>query len=239
MKQILFMILSLTLLYSTTISGEVFNGDSLKPINSTIITIEEESGHILLQRLTDSPYTVDIQPGNYTIRGYHFDNGTLTYYTDYKVQVTSNDMQLDMVLLPYELQMLSPGFTPPPVVPSGILNENNTGNGNTNKIGNEIYFYPAVLLILIVLVYWFFIRKQNKQHNTKNDTRQDEFEPDEDCQKIIKILRENDGRMVQKELRNIADFSETKMSLIVTELEVSGYIKKIKKGRGNMLKLVK
>lgn len=234
MKQILFLILSLTLLHSTTISGEVFNGDSLKPMNSTILTIEDGSGHILLQRLIDSPYSVDVQPGSYTIRGYQFDNGTLVYYADYQVQISSDNMQLDLVLLPYELQMLSPGFVPPPAVnPSNII------NGNNGKTEN-IYPYLLILSVLLILAYWFFIRKSDKQHHPKiQEENQQENEPDEDCQKVIIILKENDGRMVQKELREITGFSETKMSLIVTELEVSGYIKKIKRGRGNILKLVK
>ncbi|VVC02529.1 Uncharacterised protein [Candidatus Bilamarchaeum dharawalense] len=226
------LILTLTLLHSTTISGEIYDADSMKVLNNTIVTVEGSGGHIILQQLSDSPYSIDVESGNYTVRAYHFQNGTLTYYSDYKVLVNQNNVQLDLVLLPYELLSLSPGFTPPPAVNHANLD----GNSNNTKDSDPpylLYFSILIILILILaLAYWFFTKKKIEQPTEK-------FEPDHDCQVVLKILRENEGRMIQKELREILGFSETKMSLIITELEVSGCIKKIKKGRENILKLVK
>ncbi len=54
-------------------------------------------------------------------------------------------------------------------------------------------------------------------------------------EKILRLLQEHDKRMSQKELRKQFPFSEAKMSLAITELENEGKIKKIKKGRSNIL----
>ncbi len=57
---------------------------------------------------------------------------------------------------------------------------------------------------------------------------------DEHAMKAVEILK-GEGRMLQKELRRRLGLSEAKVSMIVAELEHAGLIKKIKKGRGNVL----
>ncbi len=78
--------------------------------------------------------------------------------------------------------------------------------------------------------------KISKEEKTKHKIK--EHELDEKGKKVLKILKENEGRMIQKELRNIFNFSETKMSLVITKLESLGLVKRIKKGRENILKLI-
>ena len=62
---------------------------------------------------------------------------------------------------------------------------------------------------------------------------------DDDLNKIIQLLKKNQGRMSQRELRKHFALSEAKISLMITELETEGKLKKIKKGRGNILILEK
>ena len=40
-------------------------------------------------------------------------------------------------------------------------------------------------------------------------------------------MQDNEGRILQRELRQILNFSETKMSLIISEMEVLGLIKDV------------
>ncbi|WP_424357016.1 DUF7343 domain-containing protein [Methanocella sp. MCL-LM] len=56
-----------------------------------------------------------------------------------------------------------------------------------------------------------------------------------DCRDVIVILEKNGGRITQLDLRKLLPYSEAKVSLIVSDLENRGLIKKIKKGRGNVL----
>lgn len=57
----------------------------------------------------------------------------------------------------------------------------------------------------------------------------------EDCRQVLSIIEKSDGRITQLDLRKMLPYSEAKVSLIVTDLESRGLVKKIKKGRGNVL----
>lgn len=57
----------------------------------------------------------------------------------------------------------------------------------------------------------------------------------EDCRQVLAILEKHDGRITQLDLRKALPYSEAKVSLIVSDLESRGLVKKIKKGRGNVL----
>ncbi len=59
--------------------------------------------------------------------------------------------------------------------------------------------------------------------------------PREDLEPLIQFIREHDGRVVQANIVKHFPLSEAKISLMLTELESMGKIKKIKKGRGNVI----
>jgi uncharacterized membrane protein len=61
----------------------------------------------------------------------------------------------------------------------------------------------------------------------------------EDLTKITDLLKKNNGRMTQKAIRKEFPLSEAKISLMIAELEALGKIKKIKRGRGNIIVLTK
>lgn len=56
---------------------------------------------------------------------------------------------------------------------------------------------------------------------------------------ILDIIRSAGGTMLQKELRRHLDYSEGKASVMLAELEKLGLIRKVKKGRGNILFLAR
>ncbi len=56
--------------------------------------------------------------------------------------------------------------------------------------------------------------------------------------RTLKIIKDHDGRISQKELRKeMIEISESKISLILTELEHKGKVEKVKRGRGNVILL--
>ena len=56
--------------------------------------------------------------------------------------------------------------------------------------------------------------------------------------RTLDIIRKHDGRITQKELRKeLIEISESKVSLILTELEHTNKIEKVKRGRGNVILL--
>ncbi len=56
--------------------------------------------------------------------------------------------------------------------------------------------------------------------------------------KLLNIVRE-ERRITQKELRQKFDLSESKISLIITELQNKNYVRRVKQGRGNVIILNK
>jgi len=59
-----------------------------------------------------------------------------------------------------------------------------------------------------------------------------------DLLEILDVIRGHKGRITQKDLRGKLDYSEVKVSLLLSELEKRGRIKKLKNGRENIVILV-
>ncbi|WP_292372633.1 MULTISPECIES: helix-turn-helix transcriptional regulator [unclassified Methanosarcina] len=59
-----------------------------------------------------------------------------------------------------------------------------------------------------------------------------------ELREILDVIRGHRGRITQKELRSRLDYSEVKVSLLLSELEKRGLIKKFKHGRENIVILI-
>ena len=89
------------------------------------------------------------------------------------------------------------------------------------------YIIPAIAIIILILLVL-------KRKTPKTEIKEKEPERT-DLDNLIKIIKDNGGRITQKELRKHFPLSEAKVSLMITELESKGKIEKIKKGRGNII----
>ena len=232
MKRILILILLINLLFPTTLFGEIFDAEDFSKLNNTIIKIE---GDTTIQVTVDGNYSLELPEGNYTLTASYYEEGKLKYYTKEELNLNQEIMQFDLVLLPEELRNILPEDL------QTDENKTDTNNGNTNGDNKETDYTPFIIAFvlgtIIFVVGYFFIQKKQKEVEPEDDDKINE-ELDDDCKKVLKILGENEGRMNQKEIRDILNFSETKMSLVVAELETVKKIKKIKKGRQNILKLI-
>lgn len=59
----------------------------------------------------------------------------------------------------------------------------------------------------------------------------------DDLTQVLALLRAEGGRATQKELRRHLPYSESKISMLITELEAKGAVQKIRKGRSNIIVL--
>ena len=112
-----------------------------------------------------------------------------------------------------------------------------------------IWRYILGGLIILALFYRFFwmrrkfgsLRKFRRHHKAENRKTTAEHQKEIDNEpgyidRVIEIIKKNDGRIHQKTLRKeMLDVSESKVSLILTELEHKGKIERIKKGRGKII----
>lgn len=59
----------------------------------------------------------------------------------------------------------------------------------------------------------------------------------DDLKEIMDIIRANGNRITQRELRKKSPYSESKVSLMLSDLEERGLVEKFKKGRGNIIRI--
>lgn len=59
----------------------------------------------------------------------------------------------------------------------------------------------------------------------------------EDLKELLNMIRSSGNRITQRELRKKSPYSESKVSLMLSDLEERGLIEKFKRGRGNIIRI--
>lgn len=59
----------------------------------------------------------------------------------------------------------------------------------------------------------------------------------DDLKEIMDLIRSNGNRITQRELRKKSPYSESKVSLMLSDLEERGLVEKFKRGRGNIIRI--
>jgi uncharacterized membrane protein len=59
----------------------------------------------------------------------------------------------------------------------------------------------------------------------------------DDLKELLDLIRTNGNRITQRELRKKSPYSESKVSLMLSDLEERGLIEKFKRGRGNIIRI--
>jgi uncharacterized membrane protein len=90
------------------------------------------------------------------------------------------------------------------------------------------YLIPIIITILAISII-IALTKKKKKIIEENDELDD----------VLNLIKKEGGRITQKNIRKSLGLSEAKASLIITELEHKEIIKRIKKGRGNIIILQK
>jgi len=99
---------------------------------------------------------------------------------------------------------------------------------------NYLWIIAGLSAVILVFVVFFIFNKFRKKKK-----KSVEVEGIDAVEEVIKFIEKEDGRTTQKDIRKQFPVSEAKISLIVSELEHKGIIKKIKRGRGNLIVLNK
>lgn len=108
---------------------------------------------------------------------------------------------------------------------------------------NRIFVPLIITLFLAILAIVISVIFKGKKENVKvsgekaNTEEKGKKEDDSYLDKVIEVIKKEGGRATQKEIRKQIPVSEAKISLMIAELEHKGIIKKIKRGRGNIIVL--
>lgn len=223
-----------------TIHGAVYEWDSFEPLENVIVEVNSTPPQSMLAKY--GLYSFDLVPGDYTISARYYNGNDLIAYTEEGITITDDgDYVMDLILLP--------------VYYDDAFNESEFAELDeiasfSDEEGTPFTYVMVILLILVVAssgAYYFFKRRSSATSEISGDTLlQDDtldVELDEDrwadlpddLRQVVAIVAKNDGRITQKDLRTKVRHSEAKVSLMVSDLESRGIVRKFKKGRGNVI----
>ena len=207
---ILFSLLIINNVSAATIHGSVYD-ISLNKVKDIIIEIDS----VPVQRFisNDGSYSFELSNGNYRITAKILPN---TKIAEESININSDgsfniDLFIDINIPESELL--------------NDINEDYTKDLSIKENSNNIIKALGILIIFIIILYGFFYHKKKSK----------ETETDDISLEVIKIIKSGGGRITKKDLRKHFPLSEAKISLVISELESKGMLKKIKKGRGNII----
>ncbi|MEA3254658.1 MAG: winged helix-turn-helix transcriptional regulator [Candidatus Altiarchaeota archaeon] len=222
--------------HATRVYGTIYDCFTLEPLNDVILEVNStpKQQHIA----KSAQYSFDLPRGSYCIKARYFIDNELEYYSEENLSVKDEgDYILDIIMFP-ALDVNESLFEIPDIEID--INESSFEDEKTPGEGwNETLMLLAVLFIPLLIISLHYLKSRKPEEEAKTEKIQYElYELPEDLRKILTIIRENDGRMTQRELRGRLHHSEAKISLMLADLENRGLIRKFKRGRGNIIVLV-
>ncbi|MDO8726406.1 MAG: hypothetical protein Q7J35_10100 [Candidatus Methanoperedens sp.] len=224
---------------ASEVHGVIYTwSDFEKPLTNAIVEIN--SIPVQSKVATNGTYSFDdLQPGNYTIKAKSYRNNVLEYSAEEKVQIVDREgnFNIDILLFPpidSDIEYL------------GDMNLTADIDTNNDESWDTYLLIAAVLIILCSALFFLWMKK--KKITSDGQVKYDppvqqpgkipdipEKEIPEDLNELFALIMKKGGRVTQKELRGEMKCSEAKVSLMLDDLEDRGYIKKIRKGRSNII----
>ncbi len=215
-----------------TLHGTVYEWqDFEKPLRNAIVEVNSTPAQYMVS--TAGTYSFNLSPGNYMIKAKYYRNNVLEFSTEEEIQIDhEGDFIRDLLLFP-----------PTDTEYEYLGDINFTDNMDVkNEVSPYIYIVIilAVILSAIIIFYWF-----NKSNSDRTIINEIPLPPPEavasikelptDLRELYNLIIKTGGRSTQKELRKKTPYSEARVSLMLDDLENRGLIKKIKKGRSNII----
>lgn len=205
-------IIAITPTFATTLRGNVYNS-SLDKISNVVIVVDSDP----VQRyvVKNGTYRFELPAGKYRLSARSFADEEQTLGTDVQITIRQEGSFVsDLVLKPINQ-------SDEPV-------QEEAGQSTLKSIlqvTDTIFIIAFVFLVSFLA--WKFTRRKKSKNPVDNGF-------DENTNHLLNIVK-SEKRVTQKELRRQFDLSEAKISLIISELEKKGIIKRVKKGRGNIV----
>ena len=221
-----------------TLHGKVYD-IGLNELSNVIVEVNSVPHQRYLSK--DGNYTFDLNPGNYLLTASYSPDGVSIYNATDNVTIKSEgdyvydifilpdlDSEDDSVLSDQEL-LLSPDIEP-------------SQAEQQSKVPLTAIVLMCIAFIVLIAASWKILKRRSKEKGKQHlpgITKKDYMAEDDYASKLLELIKKDDGRTTQKELRKQLPLSEAKISLLISELEAKGVVQKIKKGRGNIIILKK
>ncbi len=232
---ILFILIFITGSQAATLHGTIYAwSDFDNPLKNVTVEIDKNSAVVQYDVSNTGKYNFTLSPGNYSIKAKYYRDMTLELTGEEKIQIENADESQEVDLLLF----------PPTDSEYEYLGDINL-TSSMDKSESNLNYYIIIILILafaaLTILYWANRKKGKASEPVKNENRKSPPENEaeaklpEDLRNIYDAILKMGGRTTQKDLRKKMAFSEAKVSLMLDDLEERGLIKKIKKGRANII----
>jgi len=211
----LFMVILSGLASAATIKGDVYDL-SLNKVKDVVISIDSTPKQSVVAK--DGSYSFSLGKGTYTL-SVKSEKGSV----EETIEIDEDGIfNLDLILFPADEEI-----------------EDLDLEVDIEEESNILLISVIILLVLLIiaLLYWRF--KPKKKVEEKNKESNEVIEDSSDLDNLIEFIKGEGGRTTQKDIRKKFGLSEAKISLMITELEHKNKVKRIKKGRGNVVILEK
>jgi uncharacterized membrane protein len=203
-----------------TVHGIVYDWATLEPLQNVIITVNSTPEQQLISK--DGSYSFELAAGDYEIVAKYYENNSLVLGTEERIAISSEgSYALDLIMFP-SIDLGDPLFDDGPNLDEDYL-----------YVSKDwlIYFLVIALMATGAIILFYFKMSRTPVIIKKPDRL------DKDSKQVLDIIR-REKRITQRDIRKKFAWSEAKISLIVSDLEERGLVKKIKKGRGNILRII-
>ena len=217
-RLIVILLLLIPTVFAATLSGQIYNSH-LELEDNVLLTVNTVPEQKML--IKDGIYSLNLNPGDYKIT--LIKNGLII--TEEITIVSEGNYNYDFFLIPNIDEETS------------IWQDLNIIYEDEKDQETNVWsvIIISIIFTLLIIRYIYYRWKYGSLRKLKIELKRDSTL----LNKTINIIKKHDGRITQKELRKELDhLSESKVSLIITELESKGKVKKIKQGRGNVILLV-
>lgn len=222
------LILASSMVFAANIEGIVYDIE-LNTVKDVIVEIDTTPKQSFVSK--DGNYSFDVPNGEYIISARH-EQGL----AEEKI-IVADDRRYNIDLI------LFPDFSEE----EELLSESDLDIGTsytTEEKNYSLYYLLGFVIAVVIIIAVVFhykrkletsLKKEIKELKDTNKEKKEDVEAD--LKELLDFIKKEGGRTTQKDIRKHFPQSEAKISLMVSELEHKGKIKKIKKGRGNILTL--
>ena len=214
---------------AATLQGTIYDL-SLERAEDIRVNIDTTPAQFLISK--DSAYSFNIPPGSYKLTAEQYDGSTIIALAEESITIQDDGAYvLDIILFPtFE----------------DIDDESEFIDSSTDELidapnYNFIIIIIGIGIILLAVFFHFNKKKKTIKKPTKKKVIKSIYKPEKTAPILPQDLLElytfvqKHKRTTQKEIRKIIPLSEAKISLMITDLESRDLIKKVKKGRGNII----
>nr|AAU82823.1 uncharacterized membrane-associated protein [uncultured archaeon GZfos1D1]QNO48770.1 hypothetical protein BEOMFINI_00009 [Methanosarcinales archaeon ANME-2c ERB4] len=239
---------------AAVVHGTTYEWSTFEALENTIVLVNSTPPQVLVA--SSGSYTFDLPEGSYTIRAEYYRGNLLEYCAEEEITIVGDgDFVLDLLMFPpIEEAYLYEDIN----FSEDLFDYEELYEAEEDS---TVLLYATGILSVLAIVSALFLWKRGKKVAGKGGKEDYGYEPVEpepeapeepgepeelehggaesaipsDLQEVLSIIRDRDGRITQKDLRLRLNYSEAKASLMITDLEDRGLVKKVKKGRGNVI----